>query len=95
MVETATPFVWNSSDEVDVALKALISAEVKRALDHFVSNAYLMLFEDRFTVILDDAGQFQKPFDLDKWLGRFGEDEAEQLAVLKERIEARLAAIGG
>jgi len=95
MVETATPFVWNSSGEAGDALKALVSAEVKRALDHFVGNAYLMLFEDRYTVILDDAGQFQKSFDLDQWLGRFGEDEAEQLAVLKERIEARLAALHG
>ncbi len=66
---------------------------VRQTLEHYAENAYLMLFEDRFTVILDDAGQFQKSFDLMEWLGRFDEDDAALLVALKEKIEARLAEV--
>jgi len=66
---------------------------VRQTLEHYVENAYLMLFDDRFTVILDDAGKFQKAFDLTEWLARFDEGDAELLVALKEKIEARLAEV--
>lgn len=68
-----------------------VSEEVRRALAAHVDNAYLMLFDDRFTVILDDDGRFQKSFDIGAWLGRFGDDDAAQLVALKEKIEQRLS----
>lgn len=67
--------------------------DASAVLAQHVENAYLMLFEDRFTVILDDAGRFQKSFDLEQWLSRFGEDDAIQLRALRDRIEARLAVL--
>jgi hypothetical protein len=68
-----------------------VSEEIGRALEAHVANAYLMLFDDRFTVILDDDGRFQKSFDIGTWLGRFGDNDAAQLVALKEKIEQRLS----